>query len=132
MSDLVALSWSSRSLDAHNCTYRYEDAVELFKHAIELAKVTQGSLTVWASTYVNLGTALQKTGLVLPLVAYGTSSPILSSHRRLEEARDAYRSVLDLEPRHATALGYLGKTYHLMGDLDAAITKYHEVSPLST
>ncbi|TDL19901.1 TPR-like protein [Rickenella mellea] len=85
----------------------YERAVELFKDSLELAQVTQGSHVSWASTYVNLGTALHRAG-------------------RLPEARDAYRKVLEMQPRHATALAFLGKIHHLMGNVDAAIVKYHE------
>lgn len=46
---------------------------------------------------------------------------------RLPEARDAYRKVTELDPRHATALAFLGKVYHLMDEIDSAIVKYHEV-----
>lgn len=42
----------------------YADAVTLFKDALALAQVTQGSHVAWATTYVNLGTALRKIGYV--------------------------------------------------------------------
>ena len=48
-------------------------------------------------------------------------------HRRHEEARVTYLKVLELDPRNAIALGFLGIVYHLLGDLDKAIVKYHEV-----
>lgn len=48
--------------------------------------------------------------------------------RRLPEARDCYQKVLEMDPRHQVALGFMGIVYHLMGDLDKAIVKYHEVS----
>jgi tetratricopeptide (TPR) repeat protein len=47
--------------------------------------------------------------------------------RRLEEARATYQKVLELDSRHSIALGFLGLVYHLMGNLDKAIVKYHEV-----
>lgn len=47
--------------------------------------------------------------------------------RRYPEAKAAYERVIKLEPRHASALGFLGMVYHLMWNLDAAIIKYHEV-----
>ena len=47
--------------------------------------------------------------------------------RRLEEARVTYQKVLELDSRHSIALGFLGLVYHLMGNLDKAIVKYHEV-----
>lgn len=36
--------------------------------------------------------------------------------------------MLELDPRNAVALGFLGIAYHLLGDLDNAIVKYHEVN----
>lgn len=47
--------------------------------------------------------------------------------RRLEEARVTYQKVLELDSRYSIALGFLGLVYHLMGNLDKAIVKYHEV-----
>jgi len=49
------------------------------------------------------------------------------NYRRLEDARAAYQKVLELDPQNATAYGFLGIVYHLMGNLDKAIVKYHEV-----
>ncbi len=49
--------------------------------------------------------------------------------RRYAEAHEAYQKVLDLEPRNAMALGFMGMVLQLMGNLDAAIVKYHEVCP---
>lgn len=46
--------------------------------------------------------------------------------RRLEDARAAYQKVLELDSQHSIALGFLGIVYHLMGNLDKAIIKYHE------
>ena len=52
--------------------------------------------------------------------------------RRLEEARVTYEKVLELDSRHSIALGFLGLVYHLMGNLDKAIVKYHEVKSISS
>jgi tetratricopeptide (TPR) repeat protein len=48
-------------------------------------------------------------------------------HRLYDKAKEAYRKVIGLDPRHSTALGFLGLVHHLMGDYDNAIVKYHEV-----
>jgi len=50
--------------------------------------------------------------------------------RRLDKALETYKQVLELEPRHSVALGFLGMVYHLRNDLDEAIIKYHEVCSL--
>jgi len=50
-----------------------------------------------------------------------------STCRRLQEAKTTYQTVLELDPRHSVALGFLGMVYHLMGELDKAIIQYHEV-----
>ena len=80
----------------------------LFQKALELSDVSQSSHTTWATTYVNLGSALGKLG-------------------RYDEACESYKKVLETDPRHATALAFMGKTYMLMGKLDEAILKFHEV-----
>lgn len=63
---------------------------------------------------------------------YGTVREILElimsmDARRLDDAMETYQKVLELDPRHAVALGFLGMVYHLKGNLDQAIVKYHEV-----
>ena len=80
----------------------------MFKSALEIAQVTQTSQASWATTWLNLGTSLRKLG-------------------QLNEARDAYVKVLEIDSRSAPALGFLGLVYHLMDQLDDAIVKYHEV-----
>lgn len=40
--------------------FRYEKAVGLFQHALDLAQVTQSSQKTWATTYLNLGTCHRK------------------------------------------------------------------------
>jgi len=86
---------------------RYTDAVAMFKSALEIAQVTQTSQASWATTWLNLGTSLRKLG-------------------KLNDARDAYVKVLEIDSRSAPALGFLGLVYHLMDQLDDAIVKYHE------
>ncbi|KAF9007618.1 TPR-like protein [Cyathus striatus] len=85
----------------------FKRASALFKEALDLAGVTQSSQKSWATTFINLGTCYRKLGL-------------------LEEARVTYRKVLELDPRHSIALGFLGMVYHLLNKVDEAIVKYHE------
>jgi len=80
----------------------------MFKAALEVAQVTQTSQASWATTWLNLGTSLRKLG-------------------KMNDARDAYIKVLEIDSRSAPALGFLGLVYHLMDHLDEAIIKYHEV-----
>ena len=82
----------------------------MFKSALDIAQVTQTSQASWATTWLNLGTSLRKLG-------------------QLNEARDAYVKVLEIDSRSAPALGFLGLVYHLMDQLDDAIVKYHEARP---
>jgi anaphase-promoting complex subunit 6 len=51
----------------------------------------------------------------------------MASVRRFDESRKTYEQVLTLDPRHPVALGLLGIVFHLSGDIDKAIVKYHEV-----
>lgn len=106
MCDGDPLLFNERGVMAFN-RGNFEDAVTLFKRALELAEVTQGSHSTWATTYVNLGSALSKIG-------------------QYKEACDAYRKVLEIDPRHATALALMGKNHMFLGDVDAAILKFHE------
>jgi anaphase-promoting complex subunit 6 len=46
---------------------------------------------------------------------------------QLQEAKDTYRKVLELDSRHSIAIGFLGLAHHLMGEIDEAIVRYHEV-----
>lgn len=61
---------------------------------------------------------------------FGWFTEIDGTSRRLQEARDTYQKVLELDSRHSMALGFLGLVHHLMGDIDKAIIKYHEVGRL--
>jgi anaphase-promoting complex subunit 6 len=88
--------------------HRYADAVTMFKSALEIAQVTQTSQGSWATTWLNLGTSLRRLG-------------------KLNEAREAYVKVLEIDSRSAPGLGFMGLVYHLMDRLDDAIVKYHEV-----
>ena len=38
--------------------------------------------------------------------------------------------MLEIDYRDVTALSMMGVTYHLLGDVEAAIVKYHEVCSL--
>jgi hypothetical protein len=42
-------------------------------------------------------------------------------------AEEAYQKVLEIEPRHATALASLGMIFHMREEYTDAIQKYHEV-----
>ncbi|KAJ3842108.1 hypothetical protein F5878DRAFT_715821 [Lentinula raphanica] len=106
MCDGDPLLLNERGVMAYNRGH-YTEAADLFKRALELAEVTQGSQQSWTTTYVNLGTCYRKL-------------------KQYEQAKDAYQKVLLLDPRHSLALGFLGLVYHLMNDLDSAIIKYHE------
>lgn len=48
-------------------------------------------------------------------------------HRRFEEAKAAYQRVLEIDYRNVNALSFMGVTHHLLGNIEAAIVKYHEV-----
>ncbi|KAJ7274524.1 hypothetical protein B0H12DRAFT_1089105 [Mycena haematopus] len=85
---------------------QYAQAVGLFRHALDLAQVTQSSQKTWATTYLNLGTCYRKL-------------------KQYDESQAAYQKVLDLDPRHPVALGFMGMVYHLTDQLDKAILKYH-------
>lgn len=49
----------------------------------------------------------------------------------MQEAKARYMRVLEIEPRHATAIASLGITHQLLYELEDAITRYHEVSTWS-
>lgn len=52
---------------------------------------------------------------------------IEAPHSLLEEARDTYKKVIEIDPRNVPAMTLLGSVYQLMDDPDSAIVKYHEV-----
>jgi anaphase-promoting complex subunit 6 len=56
--------WNLAHIDVH----RYGRACELFTTALKQAQVDQGSKHVWATTYVNLGSACRKTGCVVAVL----------------------------------------------------------------
>ena len=68
---------------------------------------------------------LSQTQVRLTCHAHRVGTDFLS--RKYPEAKAAYEKVLSLDPRHVTALGFLGIVYQMMDQLDAAIVKYHEV-----
>ncbi|KAF7312234.1 TPR-REGION domain-containing protein [Mycena indigotica] len=86
---------------------QYEKAASFFQKSLDLAADTQGSHKTWSTTHLNLGTCYRKLG-------------------RYDAAQTSYQNVLDLEPRHPQALGFIGIVYHLTNQLDKAILKYHE------
>ena len=45
----------------------------------------------------------------------------------MEDARTSFEKVIDLDPANASAYAALGLVYHITGDIDEAITQYHEV-----
>ena len=107
----------------------YAKAATLFQEALDLAQVTQSSQKSWATTYINLGTCFRKLKYdVQSLVRHDLTTYLC---RRFDEARITYQKVLELDPRHSIALGFLGMVHHLMGHLDRAIVKYHEASIIS-
>ncbi|KAF8905026.1 hypothetical protein CPB84DRAFT_1676979 [Gymnopilus junonius] len=111
MCDGDPLLMNERAVMAYNWG-NLEKAAQLFQAALDLAQVTQTSQKAWATTYLNLGTCYRKL-------------------KRLDDARAAYQKVLELDSQHSIALGFLGIVYHLMGNLDKAIIKYHEACPFN-
>lgn len=87
----------------------YKAAADWFTRSLSAAQVSQGSQKSWVPTYLNLGSCLRKL-------------------KRFEEARGYYQKVLDIDPKHAQALGFIGLTYHLLGKYETAVLKYHEVN----
>jgi len=49
-------------------------------------------------------------------------------YRRFSEAQAAYRKVIDLDSRAASAYSALGIVEHQRGNFQDAIARYHEVS----
>ena len=49
------------------------------------------------------------------------------TYRKHEDEKQAYQRVLKLDPRNTSALSFLGIVHHMLGEIDAAIVKYHEV-----
>ncbi|KAF7327565.1 TPR-REGION domain-containing protein [Mycena kentingensis (nom. inval.)] len=85
----------------------YEKAASFFSRALDLAQTTQSPSKTWAVTHLNLGTCYRKM-------------------QQFELAEASYQRVLDLDPRHPQALGFMGIVYHLTDRIDKAILKYHE------
>ena len=108
----------------------FERAATLFQEALELAQVTQSSRRSWATTYINLGTCYRRLKWVFFQRLLSSELVPTMHYRRLDEAQETYKQVLELEPRHSVALGFLGMVYHLRNNLDEAIIKYHEVRGL--
>lgn len=113
-----------RSLLLSHLRSRTELATSLFQRALELAKIVQTSKRAWTNAYLNLGTAYRK-------LASQATDPS-NANEYLQAAKKAYNEVVKMDPRHQTALAFLGVTYHLLGDVDGAIVKYHEVGTGTT
>ncbi|SNX85666.1 related to anaphase control protein cut9 [Melanopsichium pennsylvanicum] len=82
-------------------------ATEFFETAIELAKETQHPASSWKSTYLNLGLANMRQG-------------------REAEAKEAFQSVVELDPHNYQAHLCLGMIAHKQDGLEEAIGHYHE------
>ncbi|KAH8822920.1 cell division control protein 16 [Flagelloscypha sp. PMI_526] len=85
----------------------FQQAAELFQKALDTAKVTTASSGTWATTFLNLGTALRKLG-------------------RYEESKRSYDQVLLVDPKNVQALVHMGIVNHLMGNIADSILCYHE------
>lgn len=94
-----------------------------------MAKITQTSQASWVNTFINLGTAYKRVRFVSlyhPSTNLGKRLRLIF-RRRLIDARDTYRRVIEIDPRNVPALVSLGSVYQLLDDPDRAIVKYHEV-----
>ncbi|QRW18018.1 cell division control protein 16 [Rhizoctonia solani] len=94
---------------------KYDDALKHFSNAVSRAREVRGSQTMWATLYVNQAHAFRKIG-------------------QLQEAKEGYMRVLEIEPRHTIAIASLGLTHHLLFELEDAIARYHEalaIEPLA-
>ncbi|CAE6461847.1 unnamed protein product [Rhizoctonia solani] len=94
---------------------KYDEALKHFSNAVSRAKEVRGSQTMWATLYVNQAHAFRKMG-------------------QLQEAKEGYMRVLEIEPRQTIAIASLGITHHLLFELEDAIARYHEalaIEPLA-
>lgn len=100
-----ALSRNERGVVAYY-SGKMEEAIHLFRSALEAAKDVQQPAKAWVSTHLNLAFALRKIG-------------------QLPSARQSFLRVLDLDPD--MAIGYTGVAmcFHGEGEVDEAITWYH-------
>jgi tetratricopeptide (TPR) repeat protein len=55
---------------------------------------------------------------------------LITFSSRYEDAKRAYKRVLEIHPLHPTGLAFLGMTCHLQDEIDEAILHYHEVRKL--
>jgi len=90
-------------------TKEYQKAIELFQKAISLCGDQISD--IWEATFTNLGHAQRKM-------------------RMYNEAIESYQKALNLAPKEAkikaSIFSSLGFTRHLTGDLESAITYYHQ------
>lgn len=85
---------------------RLDEAILLFRSALEAAKDVQQPAKAWISTHLNLAFALRKTG-------------------QLPSARQSFLRVLELDPDMSHAYTGVAMCFHGEGEVDEAITWYH-------
>lgn len=100
-----ALSRNERGVVAYY-SGKMEEAVRLFRSALEAAKDIQQPAKAWISTHLNLAFALRKIG-------------------QLSLARQSFLRVLELDPDMSIAYTGVAMCLHGEGQLDEAITWYH-------
>ncbi|PWN35831.1 TPR-like protein [Meira miltonrushii] len=100
-----ALSRNERGVVAYY-SGRMEEAIHLFRSALEAAKDVQQPAKAWISTHLNLAFALRKTG-------------------QLPSARQSFLRVLELDPDMGIAYTGVAMCFHGEGEVDEAITWYH-------
>ncbi|ELU40752.1 cell division control protein 16 [Rhizoctonia solani AG-1 IA] len=111
---------------------KYDDALKHFSNAVSRAREVRGSQTMWATLYVNQAHAFRKIGYIVSIVACLHLAKLFPS--QLQEAKEGYMRVLEIEPRHTIAIASLGLTHHLLFELEDAIARYHEalaIEPLA-
>ena len=99
----------------------------MFERALEIAKASQTSELSWKGTYLNLGQAYRKLECVSSIHIFIAID--LNDRSRFEEAKGAYEKVITIDPRNAQGYACLGMIHHVTGELDEAITRYHQVCP---
>ena len=100
----------------------------MFEKALELADASQTSKQAWLGTYLNLGQAYRKLKWAEHVDAVGRHDQVCWIVRNYPQAQSAYEEVIKIDPRNSQGLACLGIIHHTLGELDDAITRYHEVS----
>lgn len=86
---------------------RIDEAIDLFRAALEAAAETQQPASAWCTVHLNLGLAYRKLG-------------------RDDEARPCFLRVIEYDAACAPAYIALGMCAHRQGDLADAVGWYHE------